>query len=70
MIKLCLAFALALGLSACVDDPSMPTPPTEDEDEEAGEDPTVPVDPPGDNVPGKGDCGAQLQDDDTTCTPQ
>ncbi len=69
MTRLYLAFALALGLSACVDEDVPAPPPTQDEDgTDEGVDPGVPVDPPGDNVPGKGDgCGAQLQDDDDSC---
>jgi len=66
MTKRYLAFALALGLSACVDeDETITVPPPADEDEVAGEqEPGVPVDPPGENVPGKGDgCAAHLQDD-------
>lgn len=71
MNKLYLTFALALGLSACFVEVT-PVPPTEDEDEVDGEvDQDVPVDPAGDNVPGKGDggCGAQFQDG-TSCTPK
>ncbi len=71
MTKPYLALALVLGLSACVDeDETITVPPTQDEDEVAGEqEPGVPVDPPGDNVPGKGDgCGAQVQGD-STCPP-
>jgi len=74
MTKLYVSFALALGLfaGACVDEEEpIEVPPTQDEDETPGEvDPNVPIDEPGENVPGKGDCQAQLQDDDTGCTPK
>ena len=66
-----LALVLVLGLSACVDeDETITVPPPQDEDEVAGEqEPGVPVDPPGENVPGKGDgCGAPLQGD-SACPP-
>jgi len=69
MTKRLPALALVLGLSACVDeDVATPVPPTQDEDDVEGDhEPGVPVDPPGDNVPGKGDgCGARLQGD-TSC---
>jgi len=69
MTRMFLAFTLALGLSACVDEDVPPPPPNQDEDgTEEDVDPGVPVDPPGENVPGREDgCGAQLQDDDKTC---
>jgi hypothetical protein len=70
MTTLYLAVAVALGLAGCVDEDTAPVPPTEDEDVDPGEqDPGVPVDPPGEWVPGKGDgCGAQLRDDGS-CSP-
>jgi hypothetical protein len=71
MIKLMLALSFAFGVSACVTEDDAPVPSDDPVEEGELDENGVPVDPPGQVIPGDGDdtCGGGQLKADGPCTP-